>query len=49
MRGIRITIEVLLNLAKGLEGLSAIGRSASGGKVRKLEGYKVQGVKTNDE
>ena len=52
MRGIRITIKVVAFLVKKLGGLSAMGRSlpdgwqagASGGKVRKLEGSKVERV-----
>jgi hypothetical protein len=52
VRGIRITIKVVAFLVKKLEGLSTMGRSlpdgwqagASGGKVRKLEGSKVERV-----
>jgi hypothetical protein len=44
VRGIRITIKVVVFLVKKLEGLSDVGRSASGGKVRKLEGSKVERV-----
>jgi hypothetical protein len=43
-RPISFTIEVVAFLAKKLEGLSDVGRSASGGKVRKLESSKVERV-----